>query len=277
MTRTPAKVASLQSVGAEVVTGDLIDRESIVRACTGAEHVIAAAHSLLGRGRHASEHVDGMGHRHLIEVAKAHRVRHFVYTSAYFRDPAFLAVPFVKIKLDVEQYLRASGLSYTILRPTAFMDFHAHVLLGKPVIAGKKVVIFGRGEQPRNFVAASDVAQFAIRALEDRSLAGEALEIGGPENVTNLEVVRTYERAAGTKATVLHLSPIVPSVVSRLARPFHSGLSQMLQFASLADTAEQRFDAGPLQQRFPLPLTSLKDWVPRNIGGSATPSPYPVA
>ena len=274
MTRTPAKVASLRGAGAEIVTGDLVDRESIVRACTGAEHVIAAAHSLLGRGRYASEHVDREGHQTLIEIAKANGVRHFVYTSAYFRDLAFLAIPFVRIKRDVEQYLRTSGLSYTILRPTAFMDFHAHVLLGKPVIAGKKVVIFGRGEQPRNFVAASDVAQFAVRALDDRSLAGETLDIGGPENFTDLEVVRTYERAAGKKAKVLHLSPALPRVLSRLARPWHSGLGQMLQYASLSDVAEQRFDAGPLQERFPLPLTSLNDWVARNAGESATPT-YP--
>ena len=257
MTRTPAKAAQLLDAGAEVVTGDLIDRESLVRACRGAERVVAAAHSLFGHGRHASEHVDRAGHQHLIEIAKASGVRHFVYTSAYFSDPAFQAIPFVRIKHDVEQYLRASGLRYTILRPTAFMDFHAYVLLGKPVIAGKKVMIFGRGERPRNFVAASDVALFAVRALEDPSLAGEAVDIGGPENLTNMDVVRIYERIAGRKAKVAHLPTGVPSLFSRLVRPFHSGISQMLQMASLADTAEQRFDARSLQERFAVRLTRL--------------------
>ena len=265
MTRTPAKAKSLLDAGAEVVTGDLIDRESLTRACDGTEQVIAAAHSFFGRGQHASEHVDRAGHKQLIEVAKSKGVRHFVYTSAYFTDPVFLRIPFVRIKQDVEKHLRASGLNYTILRPTAFMDFHAHVLIGMPVITGKKVMLFGAGKRLRNFVAASDVAQLALRALHDSSLANQTLDIGGPQNLSSIDVVGIYERITGRKAKVAHLPTSVPSTLSRIVRPFHSGVSQMLQMASLADVAEQRFDARGLQERFALRLTRLEDWARRNV------------
>lgn len=261
MTRTPSKATSLQQAGAEVVTGDLVDDNSLARACAGADRVIAAAHSLFGRGRHASVRVDGVGHRRLIDTAKAQGVHHFVYTSAYFPDPALQAIPFVRIKREIEQYVRASGLSHTIFRPTAFMDFHAHVLLGKPVLAGKKLVMFGQGEQLRNFVAASDVAAFVVRALQDGSLAGETIDIGGPENLTDMDVVRTYERVSGRKAKVMHLPLAVPRALSRVLRPLHSGVSQVLQLASLASTAEQQFDARPLQQRYAIQLTRLEDFV----------------
>lgn len=64
MTRRPAKVTLLRDAGAEIVTGDLTDRESLVRACASAQKVIAAAHSFLGRGQLASEHVTlGAAHR----------------------------------------------------------------------------------------------------------------------------------------------------------------------------------------------------------------------
>ena len=263
MTRTPAKAMSLVDAGAEVVTGDLTDRESLIRACAGAEKVIAAAHSFLGRGRLASEHVDRAGHKQLIEIAKASGVRHFVYTSAYFTDPVFLTIPFVRIKQDVERHLRASGLSYTILRPTAFMDFHAHVLIGMPVITGKKVMLFGAGKRPRNFVAASDVAQLAVRALHDSSLANETIDIGGPENLSSVDVVGIYEGIAGRKAKVAHLPASVPGALARIVRPFHSGVGQMLQMASIADVAEQRFDARDLQKRFAVRLSRLEDWARR--------------
>src|SRR4029453_6857622 len=76
MSRTPAKAAALAAAGAEVVAGDLLDRASVERACTGATAVVAAAHSLFGRGRNASAHVDDAAHRQLIDIAKARTVRH---------------------------------------------------------------------------------------------------------------------------------------------------------------------------------------------------------
>jgi NADH dehydrogenase len=261
MTRSPESASALRDAGAEIVAGDLTDSQSLRQACAGAEQVVAAAHSLLGRGRYASTKVDLRGHCELIDAARSGGVRHFVYTSAYFADPAFDAIPFVRIKHQVEQHLRASGLSHTILRPTAFMDFHAHVLLGKPVTEGKKVVIFGRGEQPRNFVAARDVAQFAARALKEESLAGQIIDIGGPQNLSNLDVVRIYEAASGRPAKVMRVPASVPRLLSRVIRPMHSGFAQMLQLAALADTADQRFDAGALEERFAIRMTRLEDWV----------------
>lgn len=63
LVRTPAKVEDLKQAGAEVIQGDLIDPPSLARACQGADRVLAAAHSLLGKGRYKSEAVDDVGHR----------------------------------------------------------------------------------------------------------------------------------------------------------------------------------------------------------------------
>src|SRR5580765_7498727 len=117
MSRAPDRLASLRAAGAEVVPGDVLDRQSMTRACEGAAALVAAAHSMLGRGRNASIHVDGVGHRQLIDTAKAAGVPRVVFTSVYDYGSGYQAVPFFRIKLDVEQHLKASGLAYTILRP----------------------------------------------------------------------------------------------------------------------------------------------------------------
>jgi uncharacterized protein YbjT (DUF2867 family) len=266
MTRSPARAAPLGEAGADVVEGDLLDRDSVVRACEGVQAVVAAAHAGLGRGRNASVHVDDAGHRRLIDTAKASGVGHFVHVSVYDYGPSFRAVPFFRIKYDVEQYLRASGLSYTILRPTAFMDFHAHTLIGEPILRNGRVVWFGRGEQPRNLVAAQDVAQFVIFALRDASLAGETVDVGGPEDLTNMDVVRLYERMSGRHARVVRLPLGVARTMSALLRPVHPGLSQVLQAAVVGETTDQRFDARPLLARFPIELTRLETWISRRLG-----------
>jgi uncharacterized protein YbjT (DUF2867 family) len=255
----------LSTAGAEVVRGDLLDQASVARACSGADRVVAAAHSLFGRGREASVHVDGRGHRHLIDAAKAAHVRHFVYTSVYDSGPACRGVPFFRIKFEVEDHLRGSGLSYTILRPTAFMEVHAHALIGEPILRRGKTVLFGRGESPRNFVAVDDVAQFVMRAVLDPSLAGQTVNVGGPENLTSMEVVALYERMAGRRANVTRVPVPLLRLASLLTRPFHPGLSQAIRASVIADTTDQRFDVGSLPERFSIQLTRLEDWMRRNV------------
>lgn len=271
LTRTPGKAAGLAAQGAEVVRGDLLDQDSLARACRGAEVVFAVAHSIFGRGKTASAHVDDRGHRDLIDAAAGAGVRRFVYTSVYDYGPAYRAIPFFGIKYQIEAHLKASRVPFTILRPTAFMETHAHQLIGEPVLRNGKTVLFGRGEQPRNFVAADDVARVALQAVEDPATAGETLEIGGPENLTNMDVVRIYERLLGRPAKVTHVPLGVLQAISRLARPLHPGLAQVLQAGIAAETTDQRFDARALQQRFGIALTRLENWAEERHRGVANP------
>jgi uncharacterized protein YbjT (DUF2867 family) len=261
MTRAPEKVLDLQARGVDVVQGDLLDKASLVRACRGAEKVLASAHSILGRGKEASKYVDLQGHKDLIDAAKAAGVKHFVYVSVYEFDPIFRKVPFFAIKYQVENYLRASGLSYAILRPTAFMESHAERFIGLPILETGKVSLFGPGQFPRNFVAAADVAKIAVLALSDESLHGQTINIGGPENPTNMDVVRLYEQVAGRPAKVSHVPLAMLKVMYRLMRPLHPGLSQIMQFSVYADAADSTFDPAAMLARFPMELTRLEDFV----------------
>lgn len=83
-----------------------------------------------------------------------------------------------------------------------------------------------------------------------------------------MDVVHLYEQAAGRKAKVTHVPLGVLKVASRVLRPLHPGLSQIMQLSILADGTDQSFDAGPLQQRFSLELTRLEDWVSAKVAQS---------
>jgi uncharacterized protein YbjT (DUF2867 family) len=132
-------------------------------------------------------------------------------------------------------------------------------------MAQRKVVLFGHGRNPRNFVAAEDVARFALLALHDPALAGEAIDIGGPDNLTPMDVVQLYEDLTGQQARITRIPLTVPRVAYPLLRPLHPGISQVLQLAILAETTDQSFDVLPLQQRFGIPLTRLEDWARHRI------------
>ncbi|MBK7895596.1 MAG: SDR family oxidoreductase [Anaerolineaceae bacterium] len=264
MTRDPQRATVLKKLGAEVVQGDLRDKASLARACAGVDGVLAAAHSIFGRGAEASVHVDALGHKWLINAAQEAGVRHFVYTSAYGAAPTHPA-QFFRIKYEVEQYLQHSGLAHTILRPTAFMESHAHMLIGQPILETGKVSLFGQGENPRNFVAAQDVAQFAVLSLTMPQMAGAIIDIGGPENWTNMEVVRLYERLSGKQAKVSHVPLGLLRVMAGVARPFHPGLSQVMRTSIWQDTTDQTFDPRPTLRKYPISLTRLEDWVEQQL------------
>lgn len=269
MTRTPVKAAAQAIAGAQIYLGDLLDHNALKDACSGVDTVIASAHSMFGRGRLSSAKVDGQAHKNLIDIAKAAGVKHFIYISIYFSDPVYQSVPFFRVKREVEEYLKASGLPYTILRPTAFMESHAHELIGKPIIESGKVILFGRGQQPRNFVAADDVARVAMVALNDKSMWGQTISMGGPGNYTNMDIVRIYEEYTGKKAKVIHLPLSFPRTLSHIMRPFHPGLSQVLKIATLSDKAEQTFDVQSFLEQIPIRLTPLEEWVEKKLAGPA--------
>ena len=260
--RPEEQLAALKAAGAEVVAGDLRDPDSLRRACTGVTRVVASAHAIFGRGAERSALVDDQGHRDLIDAARSAGVAHFCYISVMGAAPDHPSA-FVRYKYAVEEYLRASGLPFTIVRPSAFLETHAYQMIGQPILEKGKTTIFGQGTGRRNFVSVEDVADLILRIWDDPQAVGQTIEIGGPRanNLTNNEVVALFERVAGRQAKVSHVPRGVLAVMSPLLRPLHPGLSQVMALALYEDTHDATFDATPLLRRFPLTLTRLEDWV----------------
>lgn len=259
MTRDRSKADDIKARGAQIVLGDLRDPESLEFAVRGVTAVVAAVHSILGRGSNSSEVVDDIGHRALIDAAKAAGVGHFVYMSVVGASPDH-PIDFWRTKARIERYLEESGLGYTIIRPTAFMEVHAWELVGKAVATGKRVMLFGSGRNPRNFIAADDVANAVVIALRIPEMRGRTLEVGGPENLSTREVVATFEKVSGRKAKVSSLPLPVVRAMSRVARPAHPGIARIMKLGVLNETTDQTFDATMLRTRLPIGLTSLEDF-----------------
>jgi uncharacterized protein YbjT (DUF2867 family) len=257
MSRTASKLRELKTLGADVAIGDLRDPASLQRACQGVSRVLAAAHAFDEQGNNTPRNVDELGNCNLVDAAKAYGVEHFVFTSAHDVRPDH-AVDFFRHKFKAEEYLRGSGLSYTILRPTPFMEFWA-VLIGQPIVAKRRATVFGRGINPINFVAVDDVARFALMALENPVARNQIIEIGGPENLTLLQVVETFERVTGTTAKKSHVPVTVMRVMSALMRPIRPALSRQIAAGVYMDTADLTLDMRETLIRFPMQLQSLEN------------------
>jgi uncharacterized protein YbjT (DUF2867 family) len=193
----PAKVSRLQSFGVETVQGDVRDRASLDRACEGVTHVISTVSAMpfsYEAGVNDLTITDVEGNANLIEAAKAKGVSQFVFTSVSV--DRISESPLKWANSEVERRLKESGLVYTILRPSFFMEVWLSPAVGFDA-ANAKAAIYGTGENLISWIAVQDVAQFAVACLDHPAAKNATLELGGPEALSPLQVVKIFEEAGG--------------------------------------------------------------------------------
>jgi uncharacterized protein YbjT (DUF2867 family) len=195
-TSDPVKRQNLGTVGAELVEGDLKERESLDRACRGAAAVITTP-TAIGAKREGDtfESVDLKGQMQLVDAARAAAVERFIFISVS-KGVGDSGNPLVEGKRAIEKHLQESGLAYTILRPTFFME----IWLGPHLsfdIQNAKATIYGSGENPISYISLQDVAQFAVSALSNELARNAVIELGGPDALTPLQVVSILEQLSG--------------------------------------------------------------------------------
>ena len=96
LARPQSNYQPLAEAGAQVVPGDLKQRNSLDAACQGVDTVITTANSFMRGGEDTVQTVDLRGNRHLIEAAKAGGVKQFIFVSVFPAD-ASSPVPFFAV------------------------------------------------------------------------------------------------------------------------------------------------------------------------------------
>lgn len=264
MVRDRNRAADLAQAGAELVDGDLTDPASLERACKGAFRVFAAAHSLLGRGRYSSAQVDHVGHSALIAAALGAGVERFVYTSALGAREDH-PIDFFRTKFEIEEVLRESGLPFTILRPSAFMECHVHRFNGQLLLDKGSTFLIGPAAKPRNFVAVRDIVPIAVEALVTDILVGRTIEIGGPENLSNHDVALMYQVRA-RQGKVRHLPLGLARALATVVRPFHEGVARVLDMGLVPDAQwPEEFDPRELLAEFPRKQTTVDQFIDERV------------
>ena len=119
--RNRDQAADLEAVGAIPVVGDLENEASLEAHVKGADAIVFAAGAGPGSGPARKKTVDLGGAVKLADAAKAAGVRRYVIVSSIGADRPDSAGPgmsvYLQAKADADDYLRASGLDYTIVRP----------------------------------------------------------------------------------------------------------------------------------------------------------------
>ena len=256
-TSSPEKVAGLRAQGLEVVEADLRDAASLDGACAGVEAVICTVSSMpfsYEPGVNDIQTTDLDGVKNLIDAARRAGVGHFVYTS--FSANLDLDFPLGRAKRAVEAHLMNSGMVYTILRPSCFMEVWLSPAVGFDPGNGT-VSIYGEGTQPVSYIATADVAAFAVASLTAPAARNAVLELGGPEALSQLEAREVFEEVLGRP--VATQSVPVEALQGQLAAatdPMQQSFTSLMLCVAKGDA----IDMSSLLPQFPVQLTTVKQF-----------------
>jgi NADH dehydrogenase len=160
-----------------------------------------------------------------------------------------------------------------VVRPTVFLETWIG-LLGEMAATKRAVTVFGRGENPVNFVGAGDVAALVVQATLSAGLDGATLEIGGPENITLNDLARAVLAGRGG-VPVRHVPLPVLRALATVLRPVKPSIATLAQFGVIMDTADMTLAADPARAAVPgLPVTYASDVIAATTAdGRAHPGP----
>ncbi len=248
---------------AKWVFADVTDPLSLSPALTGADAVIDAVqfpNSPIENPKkgYTFERIDLAGTRNLVDAAKAAGVLRFIGLSGVGAGES-AKFHWLRYKFQEEEYIKASGVPYTILRGTWIYgprDVSLNRFLGFAKFL-PFIPVVGNGKTRINALFIGDLAAHVVAAVSRDDLRGRTFEVGGPVVLTMDEVVRAGLRAAGKKRFIVHqpnwLMKLVAGVVQFApGRPLTPDAIDFITMDGIADT-------GPLTEAFGLRLTPIEE------------------
>jgi NADH dehydrogenase len=240
LSRNPARAHASVPEDVKVIEGDVRFGASLAAAVEGVETVISAVTGF-GPGGDGPRSVDLDGNHTLIEAAVAAGVRHFILVSIHGAS-ATHPMELYRAKFAAEERLRASGLEWTIVRPTVFLELWT-AIVGDPLLKTGTATVFGRGDNPVNFVSVHDVARSIEQAVVDPALSGRTIEVAGPQNLTLNHLVESIAKSSGRQARSRHIPVPALRLGAAVLRRFRPDIAGLLQAAVLMDTTDMCFDS----------------------------------
>lgn len=189
----------------EIVQADVTDRASLAPIMEGVDAVIHLVAIAMEKGSATYEEVNYQGTINVVDAATDAGVKRFINMS---QNGASSSVPyrFLNSKGKAQEYVAGSGLDWTALRPSAifgpqdeFFNTFARLVPLSPLV----YPLIGGGTAEFQPVSVLDVAEAAVRSLEDDTTIGKELVLGGPEVLTLGEIERRVIEALGTKRALI--------------------------------------------------------------------------
>lgn len=186
MVRDAVKAADLKAAGVELVVGDIADADTVRRALAG----VAQAFLLLPNGEQQEAN-----EKQFTDLCVTAGIKHLVKMSS-MEATATAKTPIPRAHWAVEEYIRASGLGSTMVKPNFFMQ---NLLASAKSIREHHRFSLPMGGGTTGMADARDIGAVCAEALTGKGHAGKSYEITGPEVLTFNQVAERFSEVLGRK------------------------------------------------------------------------------
>jgi uncharacterized protein YbjT (DUF2867 family) len=201
--RDATKAQPLKDLGAEIVVGNLDRPETIAPAVEGVDKIYLLTWNGPTQAQQAIN---------VIEAAKKadtpHIVRHSMWGSKNSR--------IIQQGDQVEAALLSSGLPWTLLKPTFFMQ---NLMMAAQTIASDGMLYWDTGDGKLGMIDLRDIVESAFAVLTGEDHEGKSYILTGPEAISMHEVANAFSKVLGKKVTYLSV-PGEASLQSMLSMGF---------------------------------------------------------
>lgn len=195
--RLSSHYTELEHRGAELFIGNLQQDKDIEKACQGVRYII----STHGSGGDPQT-FDYRANIELIDQAKKVGAEHFVFISVLGVEKGYEESLVFKAKREVEKYLQASGLNYTILRPSGFAS--SLLPLAERFQENGVYLLIGDPKSRTSTVSTDDLAKIAIHAVEVEGARNQIFPVGGPDLLQREDIPRIFGRLFNREPLVIN-------------------------------------------------------------------------
>lgn len=193
----------------EAAVSSLSDERGIRAAMVGVDTVYHLAGAEWRGARADLMKTDIQGTRRVVEAAKEAKVKRFFFVSHLGADRAS-AYPVFKAKAISEEFIRRSGVDYTILRTAIVYGPGDGLTTGLARILHSIPLFFftpGDGQVLLQPLWVDDLVTCLNWALDDKDTINATIEIGGPEFVTFRQIVELVMQETSISRTIISLPP----------------------------------------------------------------------
>jgi uncharacterized protein YbjT (DUF2867 family) len=195
LVHSPDKAAAIQRLGLETAVGDFEQPDTLDAAMAGCDHLFLLSPPNPRQPRQE---------QHVIDAAQRAGVAHVVKQSVPWADDPDTRLVFCRWHGQIEQHLAQSGLAYTLLRPSNFMQ---NFLMSAQPVAEQGVLYGMFGEGRVAFIDTRDVAAVAAELLTSPGHQDTSYTLTGPEALTAAEVAERLSAATRRQARYVDLPP----------------------------------------------------------------------
>jgi uncharacterized protein YbjT (DUF2867 family) len=186
LVRDGGKAAFLKDIpGMEIVEGDMRRRETLAAALYGVERALMISSSSPDMAETQCSFID---------ACRAAEVRHVIKFSGAEPDFDPQAFLFTRLHAEIERYLERSGLAWTHLRPSQFMQVYLREI---PTIVKEDAFYLPFADIQLAPIDLIDVAQVATTLLRDGGHIGARYDMTGPEALSMDNIAAHLSAAAG--------------------------------------------------------------------------------